>query len=164
MLAAGDSVVAWGGRIYLRGERVRGQFEEAIKAATVADADFGDRGTAVAATRKNGSPFVAQVSALENGSAKTGSPLRAFAVVFIAEDDEEHALQAQAVSLLYGLTPMETRVFELIIEGRTSKEMSAALSIAASTLKTHTLRVFGKTGRHRRSDLVRLGAEVGPRS
>ena len=38
--------------------------------------------------------------------------------------------------------------------------MAAALSIAQSTLKTHTLRLFDKTGRHRKSELVRLAAHV----
>jgi DNA-binding CsgD family transcriptional regulator len=57
---------------------------------------------------------------------------------------------------------MEARVFELIVKGHTTKEIAAALSIAPSTLKTHTLRLFDKTGRRRRSELVRLAAQVRP--
>jgi DNA-binding CsgD family transcriptional regulator len=101
---------------------------------------------------------------LENRTGRTGLPLRAVAAVFVAEDDEEPKLEVEAVSLLYGLTPMEARVFELIVKGHTTKEMASALSIAPSTLKTHTLRLFDKTGRRRRSELVRLAAQVRPPS
>ena len=62
----------------------------------------------------------------------------------------------------YGLTPAEAGVFELVIAGHTSNEMARRLAIAPSTLKYHTLRLFEKTGQHRRSDLIRLAATLRP--
>ena len=162
MLDAGDPLILEAGRLELVGELVAGQLEAAINAAAEGDARLGRRGLAIPAVRKQGAPFVAHVMPLENRSGRAGLPLRAVAAVFVAEDDEEPQLEVDAVSLLYGLTPMEARVFELIVKGHTTNEMAAALSIAPSTLKTHTLRLFDKTGRRRRSELVRLAAQVRP--
>jgi DNA-binding CsgD family transcriptional regulator len=36
------------------------------------------------------------------------------------------------------------------------------MAISANTLKWHLRQLFEKTGRHRRSDLVRLAAELRP--
>jgi DNA-binding CsgD family transcriptional regulator len=160
MLDAGDPLVLKAGRLELVGELVAGLVEAAIKAAAEGDARLGRRGLAIPAVRKLGAPIVAHVMPLENRTGRSGLPLRAVAAVFVAEDDEVPKLEVDAVSLLYGLTPMEARVFELIVKGHTTKEMAAALSIAQSTLKTHTLRLFDKTGRRRRSELVRLAAQV----
>jgi DNA-binding CsgD family transcriptional regulator len=69
-------------------------------------------------------------------------------------------MPSDALVLLYGLTPAELRVFELIAAGVTQIEIADRLGIAASTVKSHLLRVFEKTGRNRQADLVKLAASL----
>jgi DNA-binding CsgD family transcriptional regulator len=157
MLDAGNLLTINAGKLRLVGELTPGQLEAAIKAAAAGEARPERRGLAIPGIRREGRPFIARVMPLGN---RTALPGRAIAAVFIAGTGDDPDLEIEAVSGLYALTPTEARVFELIVKGHTSKEISAALSIAPSTLKTHTLRLFDKTGRHRRSELVRLAAEV----
>jgi DNA-binding CsgD family transcriptional regulator len=69
-------------------------------------------------------------------------------------------MPADALALLYDLTPAESLIFELIANGQTPSEIAAMLGIAASTVKTHLLRVFDKTGCRRQADLVKLAASM----
>ena len=41
-----------------------------------------------------------------------------------------------ALAMLYGLTPAETRVLQMIADGETQAEVARALGIAPSTVKT----------------------------
>ncbi|WP_299843823.1 LuxR C-terminal-related transcriptional regulator [uncultured Jannaschia sp.] len=63
-----------------------------------------------------------------------------------------------AVAALFGLTGAETRVFSLIASGSTPAAAATALGVAPSTLRTHLVRIYDKTGAHRQADLVRLAA------
>jgi DNA-binding CsgD family transcriptional regulator len=62
--------------------------------------------------------------------------------------------------LLYELTPAEQRVFELVVAGEKTAAIAQTLSVAPSTVRTHLLKVFEKTGRHTRGDLVKLSREI----
>lgn len=62
------------------------------------------------------------------------------------------------MAALFELTPAEARVLERICAGRTSAEAAEALGVRVSTVRTHLLRVFDKTGARRRADLVALVA------
>jgi len=94
---------------------------------------------------------------------RAGLPGEAVAAVFVADRSDDPQLITDAATLIYGLTPTEARVFELIVAGHSSAQMARHLAIAPSTLKWHTLRLFDKTGQHRRTDLLRLAAALHPR-
>ncbi|MGX5829985.1 LuxR C-terminal-related transcriptional regulator [Mesorhizobium sp. 43Arga] len=64
------------------------------------------------------------------------------------------------VTALFGLTPAEARVFEQIVAGRTVAEASDALNVEHSTVRTHLLRLFEKTGVRRQTELVRLAGHT----
>jgi DNA-binding NarL/FixJ family response regulator len=58
------------------------------------------------------------------------------------------------------LTPTERRVAELVAEGRTNKEVAAALYVAPRTVEGTLSRVYTKLGVRSRTELVRrLDAE-----
>ena len=65
-------------------------------------------------------------------------------------------MPAAALALLHDLTPAETRVLELIVEGKTPAEIAGQLGVSLSTTKSHLQRVFDKTGTSRQVELVRL--------
>ena len=58
------------------------------------------------------------------------------------------------------LTPAETRVLELLAAGMTQTAIGQTLGIAPSTVKSHVLHLFDKTGCRRQVDLVRLASNL----
>jgi len=80
--------------------------------------------------------------------------------VFITDAQAAAPAPTAALALLYDLTPGETRVFELIAGGSTPTQVARQLGLAPSTVKTHLLHVFDKTGCSRQSELVRLAASL----
>ena len=54
-----------------------------------------------------------------------------------------------------GLTPVEQRVVALVAEGRSNKEVAAALFLSARTVEGHLSRAYGKLGVRSRVELAR---------
>jgi DNA-binding CsgD family transcriptional regulator len=53
------------------------------------------------------------------------------------------------------LTPSERRVAELVVQGRTNREVAAALFVAERTVETHLSHIYGKLGVRSRTELAR---------
>lgn len=162
IFAKGNPLRSERGRLVLSGSVVAGQLEAAVAAAAQGDMGIGRRGIAIPGQRADGTPYVVHVLPLADRIAQAGVPARTVAAVFIAERGDEPQFAVDAATVIYGLTPTEARVFELILAGRSSAEIGRTMSIAQSTLKWHTLQLFEKTAQHRRTDLVRLAAQLRP--
>lgn len=59
------------------------------------------------------------------------------------------------------LTPREGQVLHLIAEGKTNKEIAAALGIGAKTVETHRTSIMAKKDLHSVADLVRYAIRNG---
>ncbi len=59
-----------------------------------------------------------------------------------------------------GLSPREEQVYELIIEGRTNREISKTLFISESTTKVHIRHIFEKLGVHSRAEAAAASERV----
>ncbi|HEX4297996.1 MAG TPA: helix-turn-helix transcriptional regulator, partial [Devosia sp.] len=160
MLDGGDAIRSNGGRLELTPLLVPGQLEIAVRAAVGPDIALGRRGLGIPGRRLDGTPVVLHVLPLEQRSPRTGAPWKSVAAVFIADTGGAAAVPIDALAILFDLTPMETRVLELTVAGHSSRQAAEALAVAPSTIKTHMLNLFAKTGRHRREDLVRLAREA----
>ena len=57
------------------------------------------------------------------------------------------------------LTPTERRLAELVAEGRSNKEIAAALSVTPRTVGTTLSRLYAKLGVHSRTELIRRLAD-----
>ncbi len=168
LLAAGDAVDSHAGRLHIVAQpRPLSALADAV--ARIARSSnhnddgsaLGQRGIGIPIERRDGAPpLVAHVLPLQAGELRPGVSQRAVAAVFFADAAAPVPAHSQALALLYDLTPAETRVFELIAAGRTQVEVAAQLGIAPSTVKTHLLRVFDKTGCARQAELVRLAASL----
>lgn len=162
LLAAGDALCAKAGRLVLAQPRPQAALADAVArigAPRVGDS-LGQRGIGIPVRRKSGTPMVAHVLPLRAGALQPGVMQRAVAAVFIADAVHPPQMPQAALALLYDLTPAEARVFELIAGGATLSDIAARLGLAPSTVKTHLLHVFDKTGCGRQAQLVRLAASL----
>lgn len=64
--------------------------------------------------------------------------------------------RCSAVAARYGLSARETEVLGLLARGRSLQAIADDLCVAYSTVKTHTDRIYAKTGVHSRQDLIAL--------
>jgi DNA-binding CsgD family transcriptional regulator/tetratricopeptide (TPR) repeat protein len=60
------------------------------------------------------------------------------------------------------LTPSETAVLRLVVEGATNREVAKALFISPHTVNAHLRHIFGKLAINSRIELIRLAAQRGP--
>jgi DNA-binding CsgD family transcriptional regulator len=93
---------------------------------------------------------------LARGNTRTSLASGAVAAIFISSTAIAHNLALDLLTPLFELTAAEIRVFELISAGRTTKEAAHLLGVAPSTIRTHLIRLFEKTGVNRQADLIRM--------
>jgi len=157
MLKSDDPIRSANGQLRLTNELMPGLLEAAVSSAAEGVAAIGRRGIGIPARRSDGTPLLTHVMPLE---ARHGKRIEADAVVFVAENGGVEPAPAQSLELLYGLTPAEVRAFELVTTGQPSEAIAHAMGVAKSTLRTHLLRVYDKTGRHSRAGLMQLAREL----
>jgi len=160
MLAGRDPIRSEKGKVVLAMPASQGALERAVAQAGANGAGLGTKGIGIPARRAEGEPCVVHVLPLERSDIRPRFGPRAAAALFVAPATALPSLPSGAVALLYDLTPAETRIFELISGGKTQIEIGQTLGIAPSTVKTHTLRLFEKTGSKRQADLIRLAARL----
>jgi len=61
-----------------------------------------------------------------------------------------------------GLTPAEQRVAALVAEGRTNREVAAALFLGERTVASHLTHIYAKLGIRSRTELARVLPEEAP--
>lgn len=125
----------------------------ALQVALAAPFDgIGGRGIGIPARRGDGEELVLHLLPL----AEAGPLPGASAAIFVAPAVTPQRGPLAAIAALFELTPAEARVLELVGAGRTNPEIALALGVALSTVRSHVLRLFEKTGTHRQADLVGL--------
>ncbi|MCA3279833.1 MAG: helix-turn-helix transcriptional regulator [Roseomonas sp.] len=83
--------------------------------------------------------------------------------LFLQEANSFVPLPTEIWGKLFGLTGGELRVLQGLVEGATPAEIAEVYGIANSTVRTHLLSLFRKTGTRRQADLVRLALNSVPR-
>lgn len=78
------------------------------------------------------------------------------ALVFVNDPSASPKSRSALMQQLYGLTPAEIRVANLLLEGIEVREAAERLSMALETCRFHVKRVMAKTGTHRQTELMRL--------
>lgn len=160
MLAAGHPILVRDGRIAVQSTTATGTLQSAVAQAAKDEAALGQKGIGIPIPRPGGAPLVIHVLPLRRGHVRSGLIQRAAAALFVTSASGPPQLPHDALTQLYDLTPAEIRIFELICEGQTRTAISALLGIATSTVKTHLIHVFEKTGCRRQIDLVRLAKSL----
>jgi DNA-binding CsgD family transcriptional regulator/PAS domain-containing protein len=86
--------------------------------------------------------------------------LPAAAALFITQAGDGVIQHSRSAALLYRLTPAESRIFDLLTQGRRTKEIAGALGLSSSTIKTHIRNIYTKTGAARQADLIRVAGSL----
>jgi DNA-binding CsgD family transcriptional regulator/PAS domain-containing protein len=76
---------------------------------------------------------------------------RAFAVASLRAPQ---AIDTRAMLGRFGLSAAQTRVAQLLLAGKSPKEMAAELKVSVATIRTHLSHMYEKTGTHRQSQLI----------
>ena len=160
MLIAGDPIRSEKGALTLFMPAAQAALERAVRQGAHDDAILGAHGVGIPARRVEGEPCVVHVLPLRRGEVRRGFSKRVAAALFIAPAMSPPRMPTDGLALLYDLTPAEARVFEMIAAGATQAVIAATLGIAPSTVKTHILHLFAKTGSKRQLDLVKLAASL----
>ena len=123
------------------------------------DATVGVKGVAVPLVARDGEHYVAHVLPLASGARRgAGLSYAAVAALFVQKAALATNSPPEAIAKTFRLTPMELRILLAIVEVGGVPEVSEALGIAETTVKTHLSRVFNKTGTRRQVDLAKLVA------
>lgn len=72
-------------------------------------------------------------------------------------------LKGTEAGLLDGLSPQERRIFDLIGEGCSNREIADELFLAEKTVKNYVSNVLSKLGMHRRTEAAALAARLDER-
>lgn len=78
------------------------------------------------------------------------------AIVLVVDPETSLTDSIRRVCELYGLTPAETRLTELLIDGLTLSEIADAMRLKLSTVRVYLKQIFSKTGVHRQPMLIRM--------
>lgn len=81
---------------------------------------------------------------------------QACALVFISDPAAKPRSRSALLRSLFGLTPAECRLAQLLLEGRDLRAASSHLRVTAATARFMLKNVFHKTASHRQSQLIRL--------
>lgn len=145
-----------GGRLALASASAQKALEFAIRESRAPAGDpFG-----IPLAGSDGNLRSLHVLPLEKGTSRHGESAD-YALLFtpLAVSAED---AGKAVATLFGLTDAERRIFEAIADGLTVQEIADRFAIGTSTVRTHLLRIYDKTGLHRQAELVILARQYAP--
>lgn len=69
-------------------------------------------------------------------------------------------LRSSEEGRLLDLTPQETRIFDLIGEGRTNRQIAEEMFLAEKTVKNYVSNLLAKLGMSRRTEAAALAARL----
>jgi len=159
LLAAGDMLRVTAGKLAATEPRVNEALGDIFTLASSGDAAIGIKGISLPLTTSDGERFVAHVLPLTTGGRRrAAASFAAVAAVFVRKAALQVQSPPEVIARAYKLTPSELRVMLAIVEVGGVPEVSGALGVAETTVKTHLSRLYKKTGTNRQAELVKLVA------
>ena len=158
MFEDGSAVRRVGDQLAVRDANAARELSRAIgDAASGTTIDMPRSGIVVPLKSEAGCDLAAWVLPLDSGLRRElAAGFAAHVAVFIRELGDTSPFPAELFVRRYAITPAESRVMMLIMQGMTIAETAEALGISLPTARTHLARLFDKTGTSRQADLVRL--------
>lgn len=104
-------------------------------------------------------PYIVEVSPLRSGSSELDRAFRG-ALLLIIDPARHEIVSTRGMSRLYDLTPAESQVLGLVVEGHSTQEIADTRNTTLETVRGHIKGVFSKTRTKTRAALVRLALTV----
>ena len=139
------------GKLTFPGEIIAGQIEAAVQAA-IEDSGGLAHGAGVPFRPTEDRTLVVHVLPLKRRHVSFEPA--AIAALFIVDPARRVDYSLDTVKLIYGLRPAEVKVLDHMLRGLTGPQIAKELSVAASTVKTHSLALFEKFGVSNKVELV----------
>ncbi len=156
LLEAGDPIGSQGDVLKPKSQQVAAALRAVLPNTDKTETGIGEFGHRIPAPSVNGDPYILHVLPLKHQSMPAGLSPSAIAAIFVTPATSQSESPDAALAALFNLTPTEARVLSKIAAGSTLADVAKTLNTRASTVKTHLLKIFAKTGTHRQVDLVRL--------
>ena len=118
-------------------------------------AERGDR-RSFRLTRRDGRIIAATVIALRPQVTSINNRRAAQALFTIFEPGQPVAVDPMVLTTAFGVTPAETRLVLTLVTGHSPEECASLLKVKISTIRTHLLSIYSKTGATGQADLVRI--------
>src|SRR6185437_1262799 len=115
-------------------------------------------GSAMLVSRRGSSPL--QVFIAPFPSEDTSFARRVFAALFISDPNTGHGDLREILRTLYGLTPAESRLAELIMSGLSLREAADLNEVSDETVRSQSKAIYAKTGVRRQADLIRIMSNI----
>ncbi len=132
----------------------------AVAQASTDESSIGRRGLGIPIRSEDGSLRGLHILPLQRGAVRQGLMPGAAVAMFISSSFCSPSEAGSMIASLFDLSRAETRVFDCIANGDTVANAASTLGVSESTVRTHLLRIFEKTGVHRQVDLVKLAAAL----
>jgi DNA-binding CsgD family transcriptional regulator len=136
------------------------RFQAMIRAAAQTGSGKGfSAGGTILISRKKGRPLSITAAPLREFS--PGLSQRPAAVLFVSDPDQNVELPVDLLRRCYRLTPAETRLAVVLLEGHSLKEAADSGRVTHNTAKSQLKSIFLKTDVKRQSELIRLLLNTG---
>jgi DNA-binding CsgD family transcriptional regulator len=156
-LQSGDGLVIQDGRLTANDSQQNAHLESLIlgTASNGKKRSTSIPGTGIRISRRR-TQSALQVTVIPAPKANQIGSGESFALVFVSDPSASPRPRSALMQQLYGLTPAEARVADLLLEGYEGREAAQRLGITLETFRFHVKRVLTKTGAHRQTELLRL--------
>ncbi len=106
-------------------------------------------------TNTGAHPLLIEVSTLTHDGQAISDDSN-FVLVTLIDSGRTPAFRTDRVCALHGLTQAESAVFQLLVNGHSTREIAEARGVQAETVISQVKSILHKTGSRERLDLVRL--------
>ncbi len=142
-----------------QGARIQQAIEQA--SATAHGENTAHEMLLVSERRSGADSVLIEISPLRD-YARELDPLMAGALVTLIDPVNSKPFDVTRTAAAYNLTPAESEVCRLMVEGKSTPVMGEMRGVSAETIKTQVQKVMNKTGCSKRSDLIRLALKTTP--
>lgn len=104
-------------------------------------------------------PFLLEVCPIRDNRTEFDEDFRG-ALVLVIDLKNGGRISTEGMAHLYDLTPAETEICRLVVQGSRSDEIADKRNVSLETVRSQIKKLLEKTGTHQRSELVRLAMTV----
>jgi DNA-binding CsgD family transcriptional regulator len=149
-----------GGAVVAGDHAVQQAISMAVMQAGADESGIARRGLGIPIRNEDGSLRGLHILPLQRGAVRPGLMPGAAVAMFVSSSLGAPSEAGSMIAALFDLSRAEARVFDCIASGDTVTHAAGSLGVSESTVRTHLLRIFEKTGVHRQVDLVKLASAL----